>query len=292
MSKTIINKARAEARTIAARDGSTYQQALDAVARDRGHAHWSAFRSEPIDGAVRNLDSLILHAWRRRASALRFDMDENGFAAFVTNRNRTGLCAGGDPVNLGQLRRAAISRLGVDIEDEDAENRVTIEVDGQRLDVTVNVARLGGARRLVVHMPDAVFGKATLDELGIRDLKAWKTMMIRPDHGLVLVVGRTSSGRSTTIDRTIRAYASSSPIIYGYEGRHLAEAVERSHDRIVLVEMHGDTIDGVLASAHTSRVTAGARILGGIEQRIEPDGDAGILISRVVDFEADGTMTQ
>lgn len=289
MSKTIINKARAEARIIAARDGVTYQQALDAIARNRGHAHWSAFRSKPVDGAVGNLDSLILHAWRRRASALRFDIDESGFTASVTNRNRTGLCAGGDPVNVEQLRRAAIFRLGVDIAEDEAESQVTIEVDGRPLDVTVDLARMGATKRLVVHMPDAVFGEATLDELGIQDLAAWTEMVTRPDHGLVLIVGKTSSGRSTTMDRTIRAFSSTSPVIYGYDERHLAEAVERSHDRIVLVEMHGDTIDGVLASALTSRMTAGARVLGGIEQRIEPDGDAGVLISRVVDLEAERT---
>lgn len=283
MSKTIIDKARREARNIAARDGITYQQALDAVARDHGHPHWAAFRMDPADVAVSNLDALLSHARRRRSSALRFDINKQGFHATVINRNNSGICASGNAMQMDQLRGAALARFGIDILGPEEEKQMSISVDGEQIEVTVNNYRAGAEHRLVVYIQEAVFGSASLEELGIFSLPRWLEMLTRPDHGLVLVVGKTGSGRSTTIDRSVRWANDVGVVAYGFGERFADEAVEMSHDRIALLEVQGEDIDEILIK--WSERLPGVRILGGIAQRIEMDGDTSVLESRVIDRE-------
>lgn len=283
MSKTTIDKARREARNIAARDGITYQQALDAVARDHGHPHWAAFKTNPADVALINLDALLSHARRRRSSALRFNINKQGFYATVINRNNNGICASGNAMQMDQLCRAALVRFGIDILGPEEEKQMSISVDGEQIEVTVNNYRDGDEHRLVVYIQDAVLGSASLEELGIFSLPRWLEMLMQPDHGLVLVVGKTGSGRSTTIDRSVKWANDVGVVAYGFGERFADEAIERSHSRIALLEVQGEVIDEILAE--WSERHPGVRLLGGIEQRIVLDGDASVLESRVVDRE-------
>lgn len=284
LSKTTIYKARRQAREISARDGVAYQQALDIVARAHGHQHWSAFKAAPTDGGTGDLDALLSNAWRRRSSALLFDIDDQGIVATVTSRNRTGLRIGGNPIQTEVLRHAALALFGIDISGPEDEKQADITVDGVRIRVTVNNCRLGTEHRLVVHMPDVVFGTAPLDKLGILQMNRWQGMLMEPDHGLILVLGKTRSGRSTTIDRSVRWANDNGAMAYGFEERYADEAITKSHDRLALLEVHGEGIHDVLEkwiSRHPD-----VRILGGIEQRVVPERGAGVLESLVVNREA------
>lgn len=153
---------------------------------------------------------------------------------------------------------------------------VGIEIDGARHAFQVAAIPSDGSSKIVVRVPDQWVAGMTIDGLGIRDLDGWMRIC-RSGPGIVVVSGKTGSGKSTTIDRTIRrlrkdgvdAIAEEANLPFREE--RVAEMVEAARTKTVLLEAYGSSLDRAIANAMTMGLGNGdlARLFrGGMHQEL------------------------
>lgn len=153
---------------------------------------------------------------------------------------------------------------------------VGLEIDGRPHAFRVATSPAEGSSKIVVRVPDQWTSRLTIDGLGIRDLDAWKRIC-RSGPGIVIVSGTTGSGKSTTIDRTVRMLRSEGIDAIAEEDNlpfreeRVAEMVEAARTRTVLLEAFGSSLDRAIANSMTMGLGNGdlARLFrGGMHQKL------------------------
>jgi hypothetical protein len=195
MTKTILDNARRAARALAKDTGLRHQQALDAIARDRGHRHWGSFRTLPVDVADLMMLSHLDHAWRRRATALRFDYDGHGVTASLAFPGRSKPCQGRRPGGdeTRRLHRALRTRFDLDVAEGPQRKDMVIRMDiGHCCDkVPITITSVGDD-----DCGKVVIGFTAHAGCDLQDASAWETAIAGEERGLLLVQGDAGDRRS------------------------------------------------------------------------------------------------
>jgi hypothetical protein len=137
-----------------------------------------------------------------------------------------------------------------------ADGIVGMEIDGVKHAFRVATAPSEGSSKIVVRVPDRWTADMGVERLGIRDLDAWMRIC-RSGPGIVIVSGKTCSGKSTTIDRTIRRLRSEGIDAIAEEDNlpfredRVVQMVEAAKTRTVLLEAFGSSLDRAIANAMT-----------------------------------------
>lgn len=155
---------------------------------------------------------------------------------------------------------------------------VSIEIEGVRHVFPVASFPANGSHKFVARIPDRHVQALPLEGLGIHDLDAWMRIC-RSGPGIVIVSGKTSSGKSTTIAKTLErlhsegidavAEEENSP----YREERVAEMIETARTRTVLLEAHGSSLDRAIANTMALGLGNGdlARLFrGGMHQDLHP----------------------
>lgn len=166
---------------------------------DEASSLGAASREAPV---VRLVDDLIAGAARARASDLHIES--------YPNRVRVRLRVDGVlhdwRVLPSRLARVVVSRVkilaGLDIAERrlPQDGRARTEVDGSRYDLRVATSPAAHGENVVIRFLVDNFTTVTLDTVGLSgdDLKRMRHALAYP-YGLVLVVGPTGAGKSTTL---------------------------------------------------------------------------------------------
>lgn len=239
MTKTIIHNARRAARALVRDRGLSHQQALDAIARDRGHRHWGSFRTLPVDVADLMLLSHLDHAWRRRATALRFDYDGCGVTASLAFPGRSRPCEGRRPGidETRRLHRALRAKFDLDVA-EGAQRRdmvIRMDVGCSRYEVPGTIASRGDDE-----CGSVVIGFAAHAGCRLQDGAAWETAFAGRERGLLLVQGDPGDRRSAlagAATQWINVHGGRAFAHPGDEDRH---ALVEARDAWVVMEVPHD----------------------------------------------------
>jgi hypothetical protein len=183
-----------------------------------------------------------------------------------------------DPEAFDALQAAIVPCMTDWDEMRPADGTVSIEIEGVRHAFPVASFPANGSHKYVARIPDRHVQALPLESLGIHDLDAWMRIC-RSGPGIVIVSGKTSSGKSTTIAKTIErlraegidavAEEENSP----FREERIAEMVETATRRTVLLEAFGSSLDRAIANAMAFGLGNGdlARLFrGGMHQALHP----------------------
>jgi hypothetical protein len=131
---------------------------------------------------------------------------------------------------------------------------VRIEIEGMRHAFPVASFPANGSHKFVARIPDRHVAALSLEQLGIRDLDEWMRIC-RSGPGIVIVSGTTSSGKSTTIARTVERLRSEGVDAFAeeqnapYHEDRVAAMIEAAGSRTVILEAYGSSLDRAIANA-------------------------------------------
>jgi len=174
------------------------------------------------------------------------------------------------------LKRSIIAHMDDWNEKRPNDGSIEVEIDGTVHTFQIASSPADGDHKFVLRMPDRRVRSLRLDQLGIRDLDAWMRIC-RSGPGLVMVSGKTSSGKSTTIAKTvdalraegIDAVAEEQNGVF-HEGR-IQDMVTAAATRTVILEGYGSSLDRAIANAMNFGLGNGdlARLFrGGMHQEL------------------------
>lgn len=174
--------------------------------------------------------------------------------------------------------RTAIRKFLPDMSNKlPAEGSIDLVIDGMRRSYPVSSIPSDGDAKIVVRIPDRHIEALTLDQIGIEDLDGW-LRICRSGPGIVIVSGKTGTGKSTTIAKTIALLRSEGIQAVAeeengpYHENRVAAMVEAARTHTVLLEAYGSSLDRAMAGAIGFGLDKGdlARLFrGGIHQKLE-----------------------
>ena len=174
------------------------------------------------------------------------------------------------------LKRSIIPHMVDWHERRPADGNVDVEIDGTVHTFQIASSPSNGDHKFVLRMPDRRVRSLRLDQLGIRDLDAWMRIC-RSGPGLVMVSGKTSSGKSTTIAKTIDALRAEGIDAVAEEQNgvfhedRIQDMVTAAATRTVILEGYGSSLDRAIANAMNFGLGNGdlARLFrGGMHQEL------------------------
>lgn len=183
-----------------------------------------------------------------------------------------------DPEAFDTLKAAIMPCMTDWDEMRPANGVVSLEIEGVRHAFPVASFPANGSQKYVARVPDRHVQALPLESLGIHDLDAWMRIC-RSGPGIVIVSGTTSSGKSTTIAKTIERLRSEGIDAVAEEEnapfreKRIAEMIEAATTRTVLLEAFGSSLDRAIANAMAFGLGNGdlARLFrGGMHQALHP----------------------
>ena len=182
------------------------------------------------EGAVATLDYLLLRAVHLRASDVHIEPFEGRVRVRVrvdgVLQNLTDLPATFGPQVVSRIKVLA----GADIAERrlHQDGRFFVKVDGREVDVRVSCYVSVFGETIVMRLLDRQRGLLALEHLGLepRTLQAMREGALRTSSGLLLVVGPTSSGKTTTLysfvdfvnGPNVKAISCEDPVEYVLQG--------------------------------------------------------------------------
>lgn len=151
------------------------------------------------------LDRLLTDAVRLGYSDLHFTPKSASFSVFGRYLGVRMLIHEGPAQEYSRLAAQIKDRANMDI----AERRLpqdgafTAEINGRNVDFRVATVPVLAGEALVIRVLDPDNAQKTLEQLGITQLGVWREGVGRSD-GLCLICGPTGSGKTTTLNATLR----------------------------------------------------------------------------------------
>lgn len=181
-----------------------------------------------------------------------------------------------DPDAFDALMAAIIPCMQDWDERRPGDGTVPMEIEGRSHVLPIASFPSNGGSKFVVRVPDRWVSRLALEDLGIRDLDAWMRIC-RSGPGIVIVSGKTCSGKSTTIARTIERLRSEGIDAIAEEANapfhenRVAGMLEAARTKTILLEGYGSSLDRAITNAMTMGAgTSGLarHFRGGIHQRL------------------------
>lgn len=182
------------------------------------------------EGAVATLDYLLIRAVHMRASDVHVEPYEGRVRVRVrvdgVLQNLTDLPVAFGPQVVSRIKVLA----GADIAERrlHQDGRFFVKVEGREVDVRVSCYASVFGETIVMRLLDRQRGLLALEHLGFepRTLQAMREGALRTSSGLVLVVGPTSSGKTTTLysfvdyvnGPTVKTISCEDPVEYVLQG--------------------------------------------------------------------------
>jgi hypothetical protein len=156
------------------------------------------------------------------------------------------------------------------------EGTVSMEIEGRAHAFPIASFPTDDSTKFVVRVPDRWIAGLSLEGLGIRQLDAWMRIC-RSGPGIVVVSGKTNSGKSTTIAKTIERLKAEGVDAIAEEANapfhenRVAEMLEAARTRTVFLEGYGSSLDRAIANAMIMGLGNGGlkeHFLGGVHQQL------------------------
>ncbi len=220
-----------------------------------------------IPPIIRLVNEIILEAVRERASDIHLEPEEKN----VPVRFRIDGVLREARVLSKKLELAIVSRIKIMANLDIAERRVpqdgsfTVTVENRAIDLRVSTFPMAFGEKVVMRVLDREKFLLGLEQLGFlpKTLKVFNSLIKRP-HGIILVTGPTSSGKSTTL----------------YAVLNVIKSVEKN---IITIEDPIEcTIPGVKQSQINSK--AGLTFARGLRSFLRQDPDI-IMVGEIRDYE-------
>jgi MSHA biogenesis protein MshE len=162
----------------------------------------SAEEGSPDAPVIRLIQSMFHDAVQVAASDIHIEPEEN----LLRIRLRVDGILQEQIIDGHRVGQALVTRLklmcGLDIAEKrkPQDGRFSIKIDDKSLDVRVSTMPIYGGEAVVLRLLDQATGHLSFEQLGMpADLIARFTDMIERSAGMVLVVGPTGSGKTTTL---------------------------------------------------------------------------------------------
>jgi type IV pilus assembly protein PilB len=152
--------------------------------------------------AVRLLNSIIEQAFNAKAS----DIHIEPFEKYIRIRYRIDgqlyevMRPENDIMQAVAARMKIISGMNIAEKRQPQDGRVTVQVNGEELDLRVSVLPTVYGEKIVIRIADKKAFIVPREGLGFckEDFEKFEKMLLNP-HGMILVTGPTGSGKSTTL---------------------------------------------------------------------------------------------
>lgn len=185
---------------------------------------------------VRLVDSLLMEAVSLEASDVHWEPGEDRFVVRyrIDGRLETRKTF---PLEVSRnliARLKVMSRMDVAEKRLPQDGRTEITVAGKRIDLRLSSLPTVYGEKVVVRILNPETAQRTLKELGMRsEVEEGMQLLLKQPHGIILVVGPTGSGKTTTLYALLRELASERLNIVSIE-----DPVEYRLSGVVHVQVH------------------------------------------------------
>jgi len=151
------------------------------------------------------LDHILSQAVRKGASDIHIMPKDESYTVMLRVLGIKQLFHEGDRSEYSRLvaRVKDLSRLDLAERRIPQDGAFRSEQEGRDVDFRVATVPVSHGEQIVIRVLDPKNAQPTLDELGITHVDAWRRATSRPD-GLCLICGPTGSGKTTTLNASVR----------------------------------------------------------------------------------------
>lgn len=247
------------------------------------------------------MENLIRQAIIQNASDIHIQPRESSYTVFYRRLGVRGIVHEGTLDEYNQLNARIKDRSKMDL----AERRVpqdggfNVEFNGRIVDLRVATVPMNEGEKITIRILDPEKASVKLDNLGISNIEGWRDSTSRAD-GLCLICGPTGSGKTTTLNATVKdmqrfgksIYTAEDPVEYsiayvdqininesvGLDFSRAIRAFMRADPDIILVgEIRDiDTARNAIKGAETGHLVMGTLHTGSIKGATERLRDIGV----------------
>lgn len=247
------------------------------------------------------MEKLLRQAIIENASDIHIQPREHSYTVFYRVLGVRRIVHEGALDEYNQLNARIKDRSKMDL----AERRIpqdggfSIEYNGRIVDLRIATAPMNEGEKITIRILDPANANVKIDKLGISNIEGWRDATSRVD-GICLICGPTGSGKTTTLNATVRdlarfeksIYTAEDPVEYnisyidqvninesvGLDFSRAIRAFMRADPDIILVgEIRDiDTARNAIKGAETGHLVMGTLHTGSIRGSIERLRDIGV----------------